>query len=188
MKKIVFLLMVSSLLVSCQKEVSFENSNATNPGSGGSNSTYYIRCKDNGTAKSFNYNAMAKIMDLMGAKSLSLIGSAAPNASTLEGVTMGINFMAGGPAVGTYKEDDGSLNYVVAGVYNPGSTTIIFGAGLLPDPVLPLRITITKIDTKEITGTFEGAFYKQDVSTGTLPTPASEKHLFTEGEFKLPIQ
>ncbi len=36
-----------------------------------------------------------------------------------------------------------------------------------------------------MTGTFEGAFYKQDLNAGSVST---EYFLFTEGEFKLLIK
>jgi hypothetical protein len=88
-------------------------------------------------------------------------------------------------APGTYTEDDPGYDYTAAGVYNPNSTTIVWGAGLHYPSVKPLKITIATKTATEMSGTIEGAFYKQDVSTGQL---YDDYTLFTECEFKLPVK
>lgn len=149
---------------------------------------YYIRGKKDGTAFTYSANAMAMITDFGGGTgvSLSLFANAQPNAASLEGLGMSINFSAGhSPAVGVYTEDHAGTDYVAAGVYNPNSTTIVWGAGIHFPTVKPLKITILTKTATEMTGTFEGAFYKQDVS---IPAFYDDYILFTEGEFKLPVQ
>jgi hypothetical protein len=88
-------------------------------------------------------------------------------------------------APGTYTEDDPGYDYTAAGVYNPNSTTIVWGAGLHYPSVKPLKITIATKTATEMSGTIEGAFHKQDVSTGQL---YDDYTLFTECEFKLPVK
>jgi hypothetical protein len=114
------------------------------------------------------------------------MANAQPNATSLEGVVVSITFSNGkSPAVGTYSEDDPSLDYMAAGVYNPNSMTITWAAGLHYPSIKPLKINILTKTTTEMTGTFEGAFYKQDASTATL---YDDHILFTECEFKLPVK
>ena len=180
-----FLLLTSFFLTSCQKEYSAGDSSRP----GGNKSTYYIKGKKDGVAFTYSANAMAKITDFSstGADiSLALMANAQPNASSLEGLVVSINFSNGkAPAVGTYSEDDPSLDYMVAGVYNPNSMTITWAAGLHSPSIKPLKINILTKTTTEMTGTFEGAFYKQDLSTATL---YDDHILFTECEFKLPVK
>jgi len=183
--KLPFLFALTSILfISCQKDTSLETN--AGGGGGGGNTSYYIQAKVNGTVRTFNFNSMAKITDFgSGFKSLSLLGSATANASNLEGINLTINFFAGSPVAGTYSEDYSGTDYVTAGVYNPNSATIVYGAGITISTVSPLSITISKIDNAEATGTFKGAFYKTDIAGG----PASTEYLeFTEGSFRLPIR
>jgi hypothetical protein len=48
-----------------------------------------------------------------------------------------------------------------------------------------LKLTILTKTATEITGTFEGAFYKQNVTTAEVGT---EYVLITEGSFKVPVK
>lgn len=179
---VLFAIMFSS----CQKELSFD----TTGGSGGGGNTgggsgYYMRGKKDGAAFNFTANTMAKITDIgQGIVSLSLIAGA--GGSNMEGINIGINFANGkSPAVGTYSEDDSSLDYSILGVYNPNSTTIVYGAGVFSPSAKPLVVKILTKTSTEMTGTFEGAFYKTELATGTIGPDLIN---FTEGEFKLKIQ
>lgn len=181
-----FLLLTAFFFTSCQKEYSAGDS--SRPG-GNNKSTYYIKGKKDGVAFTYSANAMAMISDYSsagGGIALSLMANAQASATNLEGMAISIAFSDGkSPAVGTYGENDPTLDYIVAGVYNPNSMTITWAAGLHSPSIKPLKINILTKTTTEITGTFEGAFYKQDASTGTL----SDDHiLFTECEFKLPVK
>jgi hypothetical protein len=187
MKQLFLVLLSAFILVSCQKEVSYETPVNGGGGGGGGNNSYFIQAKVNGTTKTFNFNNAAIITDLGGGvKSLSLVGNASSNASSLEGINLAINFMAIAPKTGTYTEDYSGTDYVTAAVYNPNSTTVVYGAGLIATSVSPLNITITKIDNTVVSGTFKGAFYKLDISSGN---PSSTEYLdFTDGSFNLPVR
>ena len=186
LKQIFVFTLASFVLVSCSKEISFETATSGGGGgTGGGGSIYFLQANVNGTTRTFNYNAMAKVTDFgNGLKSLSLIGSATSNASNLEGINLTINFFGSNPKAGTFSEDYSGSDYVAAGIYNPNSTTVVYGAGLTTASVSPLSITISKIDNAEVTGTFKGAFYKTDTS-GVLST---EYLNFTEGSFRLQIR
>jgi len=59
------------------------------------------------------------------------------------------------------------------------------GAGIQSPSVKPLVINILTKTNTEITGTFEGAFYKEDLASGTM---YPDYILVTGGEFKLQIK
>jgi hypothetical protein len=176
MKKSSFALAViialSFSLSSCKKE-----SNST--------SANYIKGKKDGTSFNFTSNSMAKITDFTssgGFESLNLVA----NGTALEGFNLGINFFTGTAIQpGTFSEDNTGSDYIVAGIYNPNSTTTINAAGIVSPSAVPLVINILTKTSTEITGTFQGAFYRQDITT---VTSYSDYILITEGEFKLKIQ
>jgi hypothetical protein len=175
----VLFLLTSVVFTSCSKEKS----------AGQDGSTYYIKGKKDGVAFTYSANAMAKITDFSSSGagiSLAFMANAQPNAASLEGLAVSINFSDGiTPAVGTYTEDYSGFDYVTAGVYNPNSMTIVWASGLHYPTVKPLKINILTKTATEMTGTFEGAFYKQDVS---IPEIYDDQILFTECEFKLPVK
>jgi len=183
MKPIVLVAVAAFVLASCQKEKSFESSTGT-PG-GGSN-TYFIEAKINGTLHTFDVNDVAKMTDFgSGLKSLSITGSASTTATNLEGINLSINFFNITPATGTYSENDSASDHVTAGVYNPNSATTVYTAGITTNSPLPLSITITQLSSTQVEGTFKGAFYKTDITTGS---PTTDFVTMTEGSFRLPIQ
>ena len=169
MKKLtVFLAITFSIFTfSCKKS----NSNS---------SSSYIKATVDGKPMTFNVNAMATKMVTNGFTSYSIHGNV-KSAQDLEGLGLEINnFNADPLTAGTYPEFDGPAGIVTGAVYNPGSTTIVWGAGLHANPDLPLTIVITSIDDKSIKGTFEGDFFYTDVNTATT---TDEKKVFTNGEF-----
>ena len=183
MKPIVLVTVAAFVLASCQKERSFESSTA-NPG-GGSNA-YFIEAKINGTLHTFNVNDVAKMTSFgSGLKSLSITGSASTTATNLEGINLSINFFNVTPTTGTYSENDSTSNYITAGVYNPNSATTVYTAGVITNSTLPLTVTITQLTSTQVEGTFKGAFYKTDITSGS---PTTEYVTMTEGSFRLPIQ
>lgn len=192
MKKIFLLLsfpvLVCFSLSSCQKEISYDAATGGGGGGGGGGSTYYIKFKKDGVQKNFTSATMAKITDFTGTGviGLNLIASENVTSGSLEGINIGINFSNGTqPRTGIFREDDVSLDYVMVGVYNPNSTTIVYGAGIFTPTAKPLVVNILTKTATEMTGTFEGAFYKTDIVAGTI---TAENVLLTEGEFKLKIQ
>ena len=162
------------------------NTDTTGGGGGGTpgGSVYYIKCKKDGVQKSYSEYASANILDLSSGATLSIfLVAGLPN--SMEGFNIGISFFNGATIkTGTYTEGSLSPEYLVVGVYNPNSTNIVYAAGLQLFSIKPLVITILTKTTTEMTGKFEGAFYKQNL-TGA---PSTEYILFTEGEFKLPIK
>ncbi|HYH13915.1 MAG TPA: hypothetical protein VD794_01760 [Flavisolibacter sp.] len=180
MRKLLSILTLSIVLLSCKKDSSDSNN--------GGSSTYYLKCKIDGTSREFKYYPMAKILDYgnLGGLQLSLTANESENPTTLVGLNLSIIFMKGRPEVKTYKESDATFDYTVGGVYNPGSMTVVYGAGLNTSLTSPLSITFTSITDKEMTGTFHGAFYENNNTTGDI---SSTKHVkITEGQFKLPIK
>jgi hypothetical protein len=173
-----FFFVLASVFTRCKKDDSTSN--------GG----YYIKGKKDGVAFTYSSNAMAMITDYTSSGAglqLSLMANPKPvSASSMEGLGVSINFSNGVSIVpGTYTEDYSGYDYTAAGVYNPNSNTIVWGAGIHYPTVKPLKIIIATKTATEMTGTIEGAFYKQDVSTGQL---YDDYTLFTECEFKLPVK
>ena len=182
MKQLLIFVLAAVTIVSCQKETSVETS--TNTGGGGNSNGYFISAKVNGTARTFNSNDEALITDLGGgAKTFSLLGSA--STTSVESINLTISFLKSAPTTGTFSEASQTLDYITAGIYNPNSPTVVYTAGLATSSVSPLTITITKIDNTVAEGTFEGAFYKTDVSGGG---PTSEYLTFTDGSFRVPVK
>ena len=169
------------ILSGCQKEVNGTTEKKDNSG-------YYIKGKKDGTAFTYSAVAMARITDFSASApmiSLSLISSSNPTASSGHGLVLSVNFFDGKkPDIGTYTEDYSGNDYVAAGIYNANNLTISWVAGMHTPSVKPLVIRILTKTTKEITGTFEGAFYKQDSS---IPAFYDDYTMITEGEFKLPL-
>ena len=189
MKQVFLFVLSSIILFSCQKEISLETATGSGGGGGGTggggNSTYYMQAKINGTLRKFNFNNLFILMDVGGGdKALSLGGSFSSDPSNMEGIGIQINFQGISPASGTYTEEHTGIDYIVAGVYNPGSTTTVYGAGVVFPSVSPLVVTITKYDNTVVEGTFKGAFYKMDIGGGS--PPSTEYLNFTEGSFRLP--
>lgn len=191
MKRITALLLLSVLFFACSKEKSLEGSvtpitgGGGGTGGGGSTGTYFIKGKIDGVAKTFSSTPMAVVIASGGSSVINF--TAGSGGTSLEGISLAINLVSGSITAGTtYSEDAATTDYIVGGVYNPNSSTIIYAAGLAPISIDPLRITITSKTSTEVAGTFKGAFYKQDLSNPTLIS--TEFKRVTEGEFKLPIR
>ncbi|HET9055514.1 MAG TPA: hypothetical protein VFN30_01575 [Chitinophagaceae bacterium] len=155
--------------------------------SGNSSGGYYIKCKIDGVDKAFNYNNMAKIMSLtQGATNVSIIGSAAPAGSSLEGISLGVNFF-NGQVLQTntiYSEDYSGIDYLAAAAYTPNNATYVFASGIYTPTSLPFKLKVTNKTATEMSGTFEGAFYKNVPGGNTT----SEHVTITLGEFNVPIK
>ncbi|MDO6434814.1 hypothetical protein Q4E93_29650 [Flavitalea sp. BT771] len=167
MKKILlFTVTIALFSLSCKK-------------SSTSGSPYYIKASVDGTPKTFNVNAMAMKMSV-GMTSISVVGNV-KSAADLEGINITINNSPSGKPIvaGTYSESD-ATDFAAAAVYNPGSQTIVWGAGDYPNPPHPLTIVITSIDDKTIKGTFSGDFYYTNTATAQF---GPDKKTFTNGEF-----
>ena len=186
MKQLFVFALTSLLIISCSKERSFETHSTGVGPVGGGNSSFFLQATVEGNSRTFNSNAVATITDFgTGLTSLSLVGSTSADSTNLEGLNLSINFFAGSPKTGTYSQAYTGSEYVIAGVYNPNSDSVVYGAGLTTNTISPLTITISKIDNAEVSGTFKGAFYKTNINGG----PVSSEYLeFTEGSFRLPLR
>jgi len=170
MKKIFTLsLCLAIISISCKKS-----------GSGGSTSSYYMKATIDGTAKTFNVDALGQKFTSGGVTFIGASGNVTTPTSSLEGMGITINNSPSQKPIvaGTYSET-ASPDFAAGAVYNPGSATIVYGTGLYPT-TNPLKIIITAIDNSTIKGTFSGDFYYSNSSTQQIgPT----KKTVTNGEF-----
>lgn len=152
--------------------------------SGSSSSTYYLKANVNDTAKTFNVYAAAHLDTMGGFTTLNIVGDVT-SPQNLESINLAINNTPSNKPIvaGTYVET--STDFVVGAVYNPGSSTVVYGAPVSPAPTNPLTITITAIDKNTVKGTFGGDLYYTNITTGTY---GSTKRTLTNGEFYLKIQ
>lgn len=157
-------------------------SNSTNPPGGGSGSTsgYYITADMDGVAKTFNVSATATTNTLSGITILQIEGFAT-SVQNLESFGLMITDPTGPVTAGTYSELD-NTGIVTQGDYNPGSTTVVWGTGLVSDVSNPLKVTISQIDSKTVTGTFSGDFYYVNTTTAQI---GPDKKVFSNGKFYL---
>jgi hypothetical protein len=152
--------------------------------SGSSSGSYYFKGSANDTALTFNVNATAILDSTGGFTTLALTGNVS-SAANLQGLTLDINNTPSGKPIvaGTYTETN-MTDFVVGGVYNPGGTSVVYGAGEFGTPTNPLTITISSIDKNTVKGTFSGDFFYTDITTGYVGMPIKT---FTNGQFDLKI-
>jgi hypothetical protein len=192
MKRLSSVALLSFLLFACQKDLSYQEEGGV---SGGVNSpaiaapsdssaAYYVKFKSGKELEQFNFNTKALLSDAGNAKSLVLQASANADNVKKESIRLYLTFLSGSPVEGTYKQGDPEFKYLVSGSYNPADANFTYSAGLNPATELPLSITITSITNGVIKGSFKGAFYKHDLTTGIL---TSDYNNYSEGEFNLPI-
>jgi len=163
-------------ITACSKDESTEG-NGT-----GNNGTFYIRCKIDGTSKTFNISPNASKQDLgSGTTSYSIFGKAVNDPNNFESFGLSIQ-IAGALAAGTYVETDSSGNYYLAAVYNPNSTEATQIYTTLADATNPFQITISEVTDSLMTGTFKGKMFLNTTDS----TPPSVT--VTEGEFKVRVQ
>lgn len=145
-------------------------------------SQYYLKCKIGSVDKTFNFSAAAAKEDLGGGiVSYSVFGKAVADASNFE--SLGFTIQLSIPFVaGTYKENDPTTDYFLAGIYNPNSTdpAKIFASGY--DDSNPFRITFTEVTPTTLSGTFSGKLFINDTD------PTADSAVITNGMFKVKIQ
>jgi hypothetical protein len=160
------------LIASCGKEKSGEE----DPGQ------YYLKCKIGGVDKTFNISAAAAQQDLGGGvMSYSVFGKSVTDPNNLE--SLGFTIQLSVPfATGTYKETDATIDYFLAGIYNPNTmdATMIYASRY--DESNPLQITFTEISSTTLSGTFKGKLF---VNTGD---PNADSALISNGQFKVKFQ
>jgi hypothetical protein len=194
MKRVLlYILPLALLITACGKEQSFEvptddpnnPGNPGNPGGGGGNTGYFLKCKIDGNAKSFPIALMAVKTDVAGVMtSYNIVGKANSNPNNFESLNLAINTNAA-LTTGTYAVDDPGTTFVIAAVYNPNSTTVVWGTTSGDTGGTPFKIVLTSVSATELAGTFSGTFFESNASN---PTPNPASHNITEGEFKVKFQ
>lgn len=172
-RTLILLLSATVLFASCKKS------------GGDDDSGYYIKGKMDGTNFSYSNYPVANIQNAGTLISITLSAYMSSDPYNLTGLSLGIGVFNGDSIEpGIYTESDGGTDYTVLGTHNINNTSVVYGAGNHVNTAHPLKIVITSITNSEVTGSFEGAFYKMDMSN-----PGSDEYIdFTEGEFRLPLQ
>ena len=169
-KLLVFTMLIAGLVCSCNKS-----------GSSTHNSPYYIKATIDGKIRTFGVNAVSL---KTGPGCLVFITITATTGAGVSPETMAISINnVLHPYIpittGVYDElikDD----YTIDAVYNPGSPSVLWSAGVTANPDHPLHMIITTFDDKVIRGTFNGSFYYTDAATGGY---SKNNKFITNGEF-----
>jgi hypothetical protein len=145
-------------------------------------SQYYIKCKIGSVSKTFNFSAAAAKEDLGGGSiSYSVFGKATTDANNYE--SLGFTIQLSIPFVtGTYKENDPTTDYFLAGIYNPNTVDPdkIFASRY--DDANPFQITFTEITNTTLSGTFTGKLFINSAD------PSADSAVISNGQFKVKIQ
>jgi len=188
-----FVLMIGLLSASCSKHTDKPaptgggnnggDNGGGNNGGGGTpqTATYYVKTKMDGAAASFSGTVKAlRAVDEDGTHILQIQGIKGNGSADEVDLLV---YAAADVVTGDYTEGDHE-NYAIIGAYAPQNRADddgIYLAGIQPDAAAPFKISITEIADKYVKGTFSGAFFDGQ-GNGT------NKKVFTEGEFKAPIQ
>jgi hypothetical protein len=184
-----FILLIG-LLASCSKHTD----KPANPGGGNNGGdddngggtpqteSYYVKMKMDGAALSYTGSVKA-IRDIEddGTTHMLQIQGIKGGGSTDE-VDL-VVLSAADATTGDYTEGNHDT-YAIFGVYAPQNRADdlgIYYGGIHLDETAPFTIKITEMTDKYVKGTFSGTFYDNE-GNGT------NKKVFTEGEFKAPIQ
>jgi hypothetical protein len=192
MRRLTSVALLSVFLFACQKDVNYLNQGATqaiataDKAASENTGDYFVKFNAGNGVENYQFNTSAFLGDAGTAKSLVLQASANPDDPKQESIHLYLSFLSGSPAVGTYKQGDPAFKTLVSGSFNPVNPNFTYSAGLSPVTESPLTVTISSISNGVIKGTFKGAFYKHDLSTGVMSE--TEFVDYREGEFSLPIQ
>jgi len=185
-----FVLLIG-LLASCSKHVDKptgggdgDNNGGDDNGGGGIPQTesYYVKMKMDGAA--LNYSGSVKAVRGLqndGSTHTLQIQGIKGNGSSDE-VDL-IVLSAADATAGDYTEGDHDT-YAIFGIYAPQDRTDdagIYYAGMTPNNPVIYKLNITEMTDKYVKGTFSGAFYDNEGK-------GANKKIFTEGEFKAPLQ
>jgi hypothetical protein len=158
------------LIASCGKEKSGEEDLGQ----------YYLKCKIDGVDKTFNHSAAAVEQDLGGGTmSYSVFGKADADPNNLK--SLGLTIQLSVPfAKGTYKETDATVDYFLAGIYNPNTVdpNMIYASRYSETD--PLQITYTDITSTTLSGTFKGTLFINSTDADSV--------IISNGQFKVKLQ
>jgi hypothetical protein len=160
------------LIASCGKEKSGEEDLGQ----------YYLKCKIDGVDKTFNHSAVAVQQDLGGGvMGYSVFGKAVADPNNLQSLGLAIQLLV--PFVkGTYKETDPTIDYDLAGIYNPNTVDPNMIYASHESETDPLQITITEITTTSLSGTFKGTMFINGAD------PNADSIIVSNGQFKVKFQ
>lgn len=160
------------LIASCGKEKSSEEDLGQ----------YYLKCRIDGVDKTFNHSAAAVQQDLGGGvMGYSIFGKAVADPNNLQSIGLTIQLLIPFDK-GTYKETDPTIDYDVAGIYNPNTVdpNMIFASH--ESDTDPLQITFTEITSTTLSGTFKGTLFINGAD------PHADSIIVSNGEFKVKFQ
>lgn len=174
-KTLILSLTLAAFLLSCKKD----------------NSSYYIRCTIDGTARTFNVNTFAR-KETDPASQNTVIGMGGFATSDYEGEWFGFmidNIPSGDPIIaGSY--DHTSADFDMLATFSSEATGMEYmsGSSVDEDAIAyavtinnHFRMTIESIDGSTIKGTFSGDYYDQG-------DPRENKKSVTNGEFYLKLR
>lgn len=157
------------LLFSCQKA----RQNVTSP--------YYIHLTIDSVSRDFSSDAKADMVTIGPIFNFGITGHPTPDPNAENLRLLIWNSPSNRPLVtGTYGQPD--TNFILDGMYNPGSS-YIYSAGDDLSPPIPLSITIDSIDSSTVKGSFRGEFYGHYAGSSIL---GPEKKTLT-GQFYLKL-
>jgi hypothetical protein len=165
-------LLLLIFVASCSKEKSTEEDVGQ----------YFLKCKIGSVDKTFNFSAAATKQDLGGGiTGYSFFGKAVADPNNLESIGFVIQLSI--PFnTGTYKLTDPTIDYSLAGIYNPNTTDAnkIYVSGY--DEANPFQITFSEITATTISGTFKGKLFINNTD------PNVDSAIISNGQFKVKIQ
>jgi hypothetical protein len=160
------------LIASCGKEGSGEEDLGQ----------YYLKCRIDGVDKTFNHSAAASQHDLGGGViSYSVFGKAVATPDNLASLGFAIQLSIPFDK-GTYKETDPTIDYFLAGIYNPNTvdSSRIYASRYNEND--PLQVTFTEITNTILSGTFKGRLFMNSTD------PKADSVIITNGSFKVKLQ
>ena len=160
------------LIVSCGKEKSGEEDLGQ----------YYLKCQIDGVDQTFNHSAAAVEQDLgVFTMSYSLFGKAVADPNNLQ--SLGRTIQLSVPfAKGTYNEPDATVDYFLAGSYNPYTVdpNLIYASRYSETD--QLQITFTEVNSTTLSGTFKGTLFINSTD------PNADSVIISNGQFKVKFQ
>lgn len=146
---------------------------------------YFVRGQIDGEAFSFSSTAQMSTVEVRDDLRSVTIG-AIDQVSRVRAINISLNLFDDEQLeVREYTEGSSNPDYHLAAIYYGGTNNILYTAGMYTPSVKSLTLRILSLTDKEISGTFEGAFYTQRADGGNY---TGEYLTVTRGEFKVPVK
>lgn len=172
MKKILSLAIALVALAACKKE---SNDNG--------NEQPYVSAKVDGVQKTFDFDV--KVIRLVASGITSLNIQAAQGPGNAEGIWLQVN--AEGNVAQTTYLGNGPATAHANGFFIPDNSGLFYGAGQEYLQTDPINVTISRLDSAIVEGTFSGTFYYTDTAANVIDS--SKTRVITNGKFlaKMPM-